>query len=125
MHVDRLRDSVDGSVTVHRRHGLMEQVISVRRQDVESEDLSVAALHDRFEAAAPIPDRLGTGAVRGHATDRDIVSGFERLGLGQADGREGGVAEHCSRNDAVVGRLSQALHGRSAPRAVRHTWPRV
>ena len=43
MGVDGLSDSLDTAVVVHRRHYLVEQVVPVRCQDVESENFAFDA----------------------------------------------------------------------------------
>ncbi len=102
MGVDGLPDALDATVVVHGRHCLMEQVVTVRSEDVKSQNFAIGLIHHGLEPAAAITDRQGPGTLGADAPHRHVVALLTRLGLRQTDSGERRIAEDDARDHAIV-----------------------
>ena len=102
MGVDGLPDTLDAAVVVHGRNDLVEQVVPVRGQNVESENFAIGLIHHGLEPAAAITDRQGPGTLGADAPHRHVVALLTRLGLRQTDGGERRIAEDDAWHHPIV-----------------------
>ena len=59
MDMDRFANPLDTPMLVHRRHGLMQQVVRVRGQNVKPQDFAGTGIHHSLQPSTGLTDRLG------------------------------------------------------------------
>ncbi len=79
MHVNRFTNAVDGAMVVHRSYDFVQEVVTMRSQDVEPDDFLVRPIHDRLENATLVSDSHGSTATDRYFPDRYVVSAFDGL----------------------------------------------